>query len=231
MLLKRKNETTIIGTILVFLNILSCTDTIKNNNLPRNQNITNKSGMNSKYLEAKRFFKEEFVDHFPPQLDSTTTGFDVSFSSEYQHLRLVLINLCDERKIDSLSLIYSDLSIAHYSAGDSCLLVTNRFTTADNWFKNIIMTPEQKKIINKDCYNFLYPIPNFYESEFATQDTECRLPVDFNLYVLESKAGKFMGDEYLTRGRFMPSKWRNGYSKGVSISTEKNIIIYWFIIW
>jgi len=133
--------------------------------------------------------------------------------------RLLAIN-------DSIGLI----SKVNYRANDTCLLVVNRFTSKENWHLKSKYKYVKKNKIDRPCYNNKLPLPNFWDSEYAT-NTETKLPKDFIIYVLNSKSGKYWDEKYLTSGKYMPKLWKSGYSKGVAISKKRNIIIYWFIIW
>ena len=143
----------------------------------------------------------------------------------------MLYNWKNRNEIDSLINIFNKQALVRYKANKSCLLVVNRFTIKENWHLNYKSKYGDKNDIDRDCYEGLYPVPNFWDSQYITNDTESRLPKDFLIYVLEAHSGKFWNDKYLTKGKYMPEAWKNGYSKGVAISKKRKVIIYWFIIW
>ncbi len=186
--------------------------------------------LNISYGNAKSFFGNIFVDHFPKKIGESNITFSEGFSPDMGNLELIVYNKFENNKTSSLTKLYKNKAIAIYKSEDTCLLVVNRFATKDSYYK-LSSTEKEKKMIEKECYNNLYPVPNFWHSPFTTYETQCKLPKGYELYVLEAKSGKYFNAKYLSDGWFMPLKWKNGYSKGVAISKENNIIIYWLIIW
>jgi hypothetical protein len=183
--------------------------------------------MDKDYQKQKNFFKDEFVNHFPRKLDTNYITFTDCASPDVGPLTLRLINRYNN--INRINKII-DNSIAHYASDDSCLLIVNRFATKDRFYK-IKLTNEEKETIDKECYKDKLPIPNFWDSQIISERTDTKLPEDFIIYVLNSKKGKFVKQELLTDGSFMPTAWKNGYSKGIAISKKRKIIIYWIDIW
>jgi hypothetical protein len=139
----------------------------------------------------------------------------------------------DSVKGDTLVLIQKNLEhtcIGKYNSSDSCLLVIDRFLSTSKYYK-VENTDYDKRLIERPCYTGLFPVPNFWHNDFTTNETECKLPDDFVLYVIDAKQGKYLKEELLTSGWFMPKQWKNGYSKGLAMSRKRNIIIYWLVIW
>ncbi len=91
------------------------------------------------------------------------------------------------------------------------------------------------KDLNKKtaCLN-KFPVPAFWEEKVFLGIQESKyLPDDFDLYIIEIKQGIFIGE--IQRNDeddlFGYPEWRNGLSKGVAISEERRICIYWTEIW
>ena len=183
--------------------------------------------VNEDYIKSKLFYQEDLVNHFPEKIDSNYITYTESVSPEAGLIRLDLICKLNSDKDDN----FKDNAIAIYSPLDECLLIANRFANDENYSYNIVLSQEDSLKIDLECYNDLYPIPNFWHNEYTTNSTECKLPEDFSIYVLDAKVGKFFEDKLLTDGKYMPAKWKNGYSKGVAVSEEKGVIIYWIIVW
>lgn len=182
---------------------------------------------NEAYRNELKLFKDYMLDGFPSELDSNYIKYTVSRSPEAGLIRLDVIYKC------SLCLDqYNDSSfIAIYNSNDTCLLIANRFASLDNYSFNIKLDYSDSLKIDPSCYEGKYPIPNFWHNDYTTDETECKLPEDFNIYVEDAKQGKYLSSELLTDGRHMPTKWKNGYSRGVAISEKRGIIIYWVIVW
>jgi len=183
--------------------------------------------IDKEYQERKTFFNKEFVNHFPARLDSNYITFTDCVSPEVGPLTLRLINKIDKSE-DINKLI--DGAIAKFVANDSCMLIINRFATRDRFYK-IKLSNKEQKLINRNCYIGKIPIPNFWDSKIISDSTESRLPADFIIYVLDSKAGRFVSSDLLTDGSFMPDVWKNGFSKGIAVSKKRKIVIYWVDIW
>lgn len=186
--------------------------------------------INEKYVKTKAFFENSMVNHFPNHLNEDYVTFSESLSPEFGNLDFILINRIKDEQFLKLKAESKAKSIGIYNAGDSCLLVVNRFVNSDNFYK-INSTSFDLKLINRDCYNKLYPVPNFWHNDFTTDSTDCKLPIDFDIYVLDANMGRFLKEKYPTEGSFMPETWRNGFSKGIAISEKRKIIIYWLVIW
>lgn len=179
------------------------------------------------YQQYKSFFDSSFIDHFPQKINGKQVTLIVDTNALSDHPRLMVYTKIMELSLDTLL----ERVVASYQADDSCLLVVNRFTVRENWHLRSKHNYVDKSLISKECYKDKYPIPNFWDSDYVTLDTETRLPKDFTIYVLEAKSGEFWDENHRTNGRYMPEEWKNGYSKGVAISEKRNTIIYWFIIW
>lgn len=186
--------------------------------------------LNKKYNTSLNFFGKAMVDHFPKKIKNEKSSFTDSFSPELGNLELVLLDSVETDNLPEIVKEYNDKAVTKYYASDTCLLIVNRFVSQNNHYK-VVPSGKDLKLIDLECYKGKLPIPNFWHNDYTTDDTECKLPKDFSLYVLETKAGKFVVDSLLTDGRFMPERWKNGYSKGVAISEKRRVIIYWLVIW
>jgi hypothetical protein len=185
--------------------------------------------LNNKYDSIKLFFGAEMTSHFPDKVTNRNISFTEGLSPKLGNLELIFIDSMDI-SASEVSEDFERKSISVYGANDSCLFVVNRFVSRDNYY-NVKPSAEEMEHIDLECYKGLFPVPNFWHNKFTTNETNCRLPADFKIYVIKSKAGKYLDDRYLTEGWFMPKEWKNGYSKGVAISEDRNIIIYWLTIW
>ncbi len=211
---------------IIYLCCPSCQMDSKKVDRKTNLNI-DLTKVNNEFLKSKSFFTYEMVNHFPNSLDDNYITYTESVSPEIGLVRLDLISKFET----SLKTNYDVESLAVYKASDTCLLVANRFANIENYSFNIVLSHKDSIKIDLECYNSKYPIPNFWHNDYTTNKTECKLPNDFTIYVLKSEPGKYLEVNLLSEGRYMPEKWKNGYSMGVAISKERKIIIYWVIIW
>lgn len=132
---------------------------------------------------------------------------------------------------DSLIRQMNQISIAKYDSGDSCLLIVNRFETDSSDFKSQKAIITDSSLIDKECYQGLYPIPNFIDYETSSPHSGIKLPKGYKIYLLEGKS-RIPDKKYkLKENPQMPDNWKNGYSKGVAINKDEKTVIYWGIIW
>ncbi len=181
------------------------------------------------YSRIKSVFND-YIDFFPSQDQAKCKNYSWSLNSDREYNIKAVFRFPDSTFTNINARIEND-AIVKYPSDKNCLLVLNRFATHQNYGY-----PEKHEIdtnlINRDCYDNLYPIPNFSNfSKYQSNETECKLTKDFTVYVLEAKTGKFLDRNKLTLGTYMPKNWKNGFSKGVAISNEREVIIFWVIIW
>ena len=200
------------AVLLVIAIIASCSN--------NKQNSEYFEKINDDYQQGKARFNEEYVSHFPKEIESDLfLEMNESVSPEFDIIRLTLFNKINEKEIKTLKKKY-EKSIGIYSALENCLLVVNRFANSQNNGIITTLNDTEKELINKDCSIDKYPVPNFWNNQFTTEDTECKLPKDFTIFVIDAKAGIFLSEEKLSNGEFMNDKWKHGYSYGICISEE-----------
>lgn len=185
--------------------------------------------INEDYLKGKSRFEKKYISHFPNNIDDNFIDFNESLSPKFDMIRFTLINKISNKDLRKIQKKYNE-SIGKYSASDSCLLVVNRFATLDKYI-NIEINDSEIELIDRECYSNKYPIPNFWHDKFTDLMTECNLPEDFTIYVINSESGIFLEERLLSDGRFMPGHWKHGYSYGFAFSEKRGAIIYWVVMW
>jgi len=184
------------------------------------------------YIKSKSEFNSRLTEHFPKTL--TTYPYTI-INNKNLSKNTVGFMLCefekDSVKIDSVIRSIQKKIIGKYNFKDPCLLIVNRFETAETFEerKDVVITDSTK--INQDCYKKLFPIPNFLEFNSDEYTSNSKFDESFDIYVLEAKAGNYFKEFDLLTDLQMPKEWENGYSKGIAISKKKKMIIYWGIIW
>lgn len=211
----------ILGILLTLLLFMACSD--QNNNefwfLEKDEN----------FIRIKDSF-QNYISFFPKEGEAKCTintwslnpGREFNIKSVFEY---------DVELFYQVQSRFKESSIAEYKSNQECLLVLNRFSTHKNYGY-----PKEseinKNLIDLDCYNDLFPIPNFSNfSAYQTEMTSSKLHEDFIIYVLEAQPGEFLEKNDLTNNKFMPEKWNHGFSKGVALNEEEKLIIYWTIIW
>ncbi|PTS97572.1 hypothetical protein DBR11_16885, partial [Pedobacter sp. HMWF019] len=196
-------------------------------------NVSNSSERD--YQEAMGFFRKSFINHFPVKKNGSGNESSMfSAKSEKKNdfnLLLYQYNVNQDTIYSVLKKI-RDKAIAEYKPTDSCLLIVNRFETAGSKDSLEIPIITDSTLINRDCYNKKYPVPNFIGSHQNIMNRDFRLDDSFTIYVLDAKKVDSWGTEFaLGPDPQMPNNWKNGYSKGVAISKKKQTVIYWTVIW
>lgn len=214
------NDKKVLFLLLLLLPKMSCDN-------PGNYRKEYLKNVDKKYQEIKTNFSD-LIEHFPAKLD-TNYLYDRWTIDPMEEFSLELGYKFSADKYETLFHMYEN-RISEYNTTDTCLLILNRYNTKDN-YQYIKLSDIDTNLISRDCYFGLFPIPNFSTSIFYSEETDCHLPPDFNIIVLDSKPGEFLEIEKLTKGIFMPVEWKNGFSRGVAISKMKQVIIYWTIIW
>ncbi|MNE65480.1 hypothetical protein D3C80_1609620 [compost metagenome] len=121
--------------------------------------------------------------------------------------------------------------IAQYKPMDSCLLVVNRFETPDTYESSKRTKIIDSTLVDRPCYQDLYPIPHFLDYKYLTQPGPVWLNRNFTIYVLEAKPVNPYKKFAMSPDKQMPAKWKNGYSKGIAISKKDKTVIHWSIMW
>lgn len=186
---------------------------------------------NNVYQKGLDKFDNKYVDHFPSN-DDNAIFFGYGTDSKVADYRVAFYQKKDKSDIKQYEDSISNIALEVYKAGNKCNFVVNPFTNKDNYFEQNRASRGYRKVLNRECLNDKLPIPNFWRKEIKSNNNICNLPDDFDIYVLDAYKGTAFDKKYLSRaGSFVPEFWKHGYSKGVAISTKRNIVIYWFIIW
>ncbi len=189
-----------------------------------------KSNLQLDYNQCKKNFNIKLIDHFPRYIhDAQNTVYTCKTNRRKNNFGLLLYEYGVD--LDTVKSIVKSLKnnvIAKYTSSDSCLLIVNRFESKETINDNRI---PDIGIVDNVCYGDKFPIPNFVDYEAYNQLEALRLDKGFDLYVLKAEPASNPGHEGLKLDPQMPIKWKNGYSKGIAINTQKSIVIYWGIMW
>jgi hypothetical protein len=190
--------------------------------------------INREYRNTLAKYPKEYTNHFPDSVCDISYNVLFSENISISHPKIWLKLRFEEAVIDSLSRIFSVMSIGTYSPDDTCLLVIDRHLTEDNWLQYDKSVRNEKKLVLKEkaCYEHKLPLPKFWrESWIETKKNDVGLNNEYILYVLDAKSGVFLNKDVLPNGKYSPLNWIHGYSKGVAINRNSRTVIYWFDIW
>jgi hypothetical protein len=99
----------------------------------------------------------------------------------------------------------------------------------DNWYK--LPGINKKFKVNENVTNETVPLPNFYSSKYHSKNTCTGLESNFQLYVKDFEFRKVLSDEHHQCSCYMKEGFTDGWSKGLAINHDEQIIIYWLLIW
>lgn len=173
-----------------------------------------------------------FIDHFPVRIETEPVSFGGRIENAHTEHSVFLITKYPQKIVDTLYQYYQQNSIQQYEATQKNLLVVNRFTNDDNWYKKEIATEAEIRHYTQEvCYEDKLPVPNFWDRSYITGDTECNIDSTFKLFIIEAKSGKCFSDSLLSQGTYMPKEWKHGMSRGVGISKKSGKVVFWLVFW
>ena len=174
--------------------------------------------LNRSYTADLLKYDTLLTQHFPKSLDTTNIQVLKVFTNEVDIDYLEVTNRIYDKWIFQK---YSSNCIGSYAGDDPCVLAFHKF---DSWKEY----PESKF---NPCLKDKYPIPDFRGNKYRDLGTVSRLPKDFMIYILDSQSDNNMPDSLIVGYYDLLDKWEKGFSRGVAISEEKMVIIYWVITW
>jgi len=176
-----------------------------------------------KLIGLYKVFDKKHIEHFP--VKSTYLLRKYSYLAPLEGIRenkggyLKVMYSLRKAEFDSLEKELRQTAIKETTHADSCNLFIERG-----------VNPEIE-YINKTCDEF-YPVPVFLEEmDFINVQDYSSLPKDFKLYILEASKGIFLKEEYLSEELAMPIEWKHGITRGVALSQERYLALFWVDIW
>lgn len=222
--------------LTIAISLTGCGDTIIRQYLAK---------VNSHLKEQKKTFgddylKSDLLSHFPDKV-TDTTNFSMfssppscppSFKCSAQFGEIYLITTRDSVKEIWLK---NNSQFKTLYVADSNIIINQTELRKD-------MFPVEK--CNKSFDN-KYPIPYFESYDFNLGETKYEkeidgenywdyihtIPRDLEVFVLGAEAGDFWKESCNENRPESLREWKHGYSKGIAISEEKDILIYWTILW
>ena len=174
--------------------------------------------MNNHFNELKSKVDSELIRHFPNLLDTNNLEVIGTPASSGDLYKLIVTNRITDTCIINK---YNRECLIKYSANDSCLLTYRKITSMKKYISTRL----------RNCYINKFPIPDFRRSDFGDVSTTSGLSPDFIIFILESQPANNIPDKEIHNRKTLLKKWEDGFSRGVAISKERNIIMYWVIVW
>lgn len=204
------------------------------------QNVDIRKKMQKDYKQSVQFFEKDLVSHFPTKL-CDSSGYHTNVLRKYNLAKLcfatsktVLWRDYSKNQYFKLKTLYDSLANTTYLSSDTTLLLVFDYCDVMEIEGDIYRnqeSPEHQALAKHNVSTATsLPVPLFGIDEYKG-NTMSGLTEDFKLYVLDAKPGKYIDDKYLQECDCLPEKWKHGYSKGVALSDEKQVVIYWVIVW
>lgn len=176
----------------------------------------------------------ELIDHFPNKISNYTYFNSQRVLKETSSLYCLFFEYdVNIEKIDSLNNLMRANNILEHNSMDSSLIIIKQNRTI------------VKFNINKQNHNLMsndkiFPLPYFPKrgiplkspypkAENIYSNSPCGLSEDFSIYIIDCKPYRIKST--LEAIESMPSKWGNGYSKGICINKNEKVVIYWIVVW
>jgi hypothetical protein len=186
------------------------------------------------YNEGLQHFDAKFVEHFPTNFATNSSRLSISEDRGISHPGVWLKTKLDKEAVDTLFRYLKSVAVASYDPSDSCLIIVDSHLTDGNrltYDKTSRNSPELR-IDKKDCQHNMLAVPKFWShGMFESNATRVGLAKTYQLFVLDAKAGLFMGLDSLPNGKYTPEGWQHGYSRGVALDRVNEQAIFWFDIW
>ncbi len=205
------------------------------------------------YEQVKQY---RVVKNFNKQIARGITVED-AFSHFPQRSELILLNSLFSIPLRNIvkggnrraiySIVICELNAASFSLPHS-FIFKRKYSESDNFIVSRAFREDIVFAENHDIYYpGSYPIPSLDYFDFGlggeVMDTIVNgreyvydkhyLPLDLEAYVLEAEHGIFWKAAYGAPA-YRPERmkeWKHGYSKGIAISAEEKIVVYWTMVW
>ena len=225
-----QNRITYSLIILAFVFLASCS-----NDLVSKADHRFKEGKNS-FLN--QFNNRSLFVHFPERVTSDCLGMYSSPPSRRGTKNTGLLYLiCPlDKPGNEIEKIIKESTLYYTEYGDS----TNIIINLSELKHTVFPVPRSNK-----WYASKYPIPYFESFDFGLGEKETRkivdgetyynythtIPPDLKVYVISAEPGNFWKVKCDEKRPASLKEWQNGYSRGIVISEEKDIVVYWTMVW
>lgn len=178
------------------------------------------------YNRHKQYFDVNIIAQFPKKIHSHLLKISSNLDLEYNNVGLLLFEFeVEDRLLDSIIKSVENTKISgKYKSNDTVL-----FYVIPN--SSISELPNSRHLDKNVDYSNKLPIVDLSFYLGKDEHFESYLNNNFDIYVIEAQAGKLPKYAELQPNMNMPKEWRNGFSRGISISKKGKTVVYWTIIW
>jgi hypothetical protein len=169
---------------------------------------------------SKNNLPKGLIDHFPSKIEGSfkmnnNYPNNMQFKVYYGSLLLNHTTMEQILKIKDMYGLYDSNKIA---LNDSCLFILQDHSNSSLVEKN------------KYCENRLIVIPDI-KALILNDENEEAIYNSFDFYLIGSEIGIFLDDEYINA---LPNSLffiNHGYSKGIALNSNDEIMIFWGVVW
>lgn len=203
------------------------------------------SQFNDLYKKSIQYYPKHLIEHFPNEIDDNSTyftsiKFDLEHTDTCHGFQLHDFMLVKQFNADEFNIEFNKIlndSLLVFSSNDTNQVLIGVIIQYDK-YKIIHVIgyeegDESRKILARNMKNSDgLPLPIF-NIDNLNGNTSTRLSEDFTIYIIDCMPGKILelGHNSIKNTDILPSKWRNGYSRGYAVSKKRKIVIYWVIAW
>jgi hypothetical protein len=216
-------KTKLLTIIIILLFTISC----------KNEENGKSEIFKKRYKEILRKFPDSLTTHFPlSDIDETFYSFE---ADEKYHGFWTKFLIAYDYKNQEL-----DFNLSKYHKIESNYLMIFDYRDSIQSFENpkrffIDRDSELKKQMKQRNLKVKNGLPVLYFGDYFQNElnrNEFGLPEGFEIYLIDTKPGKYLADKYLLNNcSCLPQKWKHGYSRGFAVNDEEQSIIYWIVIW
>lgn len=199
-------------SILLFMN---CANTSNNNTVD--------------FSKISKDFNDSLLIHFPKKIKGeyfieSTAPSGVRYSNR---CGVTLVVKQDSTYIQNLIKNISNSSVI-VNSEDKKLIFVNRFWSEGG---GAVFMEYYKKVNKISSYTIIPNFDKILRSNRTIEFTSSGNLKGYDVYIIESKKGKFLEQNNLSFGYGLPDEWKNGLTRGIAINKNKGVLIYWLEIW
>lgn len=205
------------------------------------KNMTPMQEFSNEYNSSLARFDKELVNHFPREYSDScvfSTNAIVRDTLElvcFDYKKAILLKQYSLSEYIKVRECFDSLSKTVYLASDSTLLVLfpycDKIAIEGVVYDNQEVAEKQLLAKHNLKKGKSLPVPLF-EFDMYHGNSICGLSSDFKIFVLDAMADVYDNARDNSKSsECLPKEWLHGYSKGVALSDEQKVVIYWIAVW
>jgi len=176
------------------------------------------------YIVLLKEFPKGLTTHFPKE-----KKIKPDFVSHYTYVSKYSPSQLIVKQKESKAIIDSLISVARkITYSDTSYYIVNKHLRDSNILS---ITKNYEQFKTQIEHKGAVPIPNFYNVSDFDKNSYSLLNKSNMLYLIEAEPKQCCSDKFHQGDWHMPTRWKDGFSRGYAINLEDNSVIYWLVIW